>query len=121
LEDAERASDIGGVPRGGEADDLVYSRDVLRAQVPSQGSEAMTINRPPVAALLVLALATSASAECAWLLWWSQKTIHSSHQTKAECEREIKDIQKARALGGFDAIPMICLPNTVDPREPKGR
>jgi hypothetical protein len=69
----------------------------------------------------LLAIATSASAERAWLLWWYQKTIHSSYQSKEACEDEIKDIQKARARARFEAIPMVCLPSTVDPRAPKGK
>jgi hypothetical protein len=75
----------------------------------------------PAVGVLLLTAATSASAEGAWLLWWSNKTIHSSHRSKEECEKELKAIQKARARGGFDAIPMICLPDTVDPRGPKGK
>jgi hypothetical protein len=55
----------------------------------------------------------------AWLLWWYQKTIHSAHQSKEACENEIEDIQKARARARFEAIPMVCLPDTVDPRGAK--
>jgi hypothetical protein len=69
----------------------------------------------------LLALPTSASPECAWLLWWDLETIRSSYQSKGACEKELKDIQKARARGRFDAIPTICLPDTVDPRGPKGK
>ena len=69
----------------------------------------------------LLTLATSASAERTWLLWWDLKTIHSSHQSKEACEKELKDLQKARARARFDAISMIRLPDTIDPRGPKGK
>ncbi len=60
-------------------------------------------------------------AQGRWLLWWSEKTVHSSYQTKADCEEEIREIKETRARGHFVAIRMSCLPDTVDPRGPKGK
>jgi hypothetical protein len=107
--------------------------------------------RPPRLILLVaclLTFATSASAECAWVLWvkviaidtllvetgsteW--KTVNAA-STRTDCEMNL-----SRALQSFAAASdamlkpprgtslvsetrhYICLPDTVDPRGPKGK
>ena len=79
------------------------------------------------------ALAASASAECAWVLWeevpsasgsWSlDMGKESAFLTKAACEKRLKARIRAFAeapTGG--ARPFLrCLPDTVDPRGPKGK
>jgi hypothetical protein len=85
-----------------------------------------------VALLAVLALASSAWADCAWLMWqqrvavdaqgnvkqpWqplrNQYDVMSAFQDQRACERAIA----AAGLKAKDVL--ICLPDTVDPRRPK--
>jgi hypothetical protein len=76
------------------------------------------------AVLMVLGLATSASAECAWVLWATlpspgptEGSLASfpvgAYQTQQECMTERrKRLNKDTML--------TCLPDTIDPRGPRG-
>jgi hypothetical protein len=102
-----------------------------------------------VALPVVGMLAGSASAECAWVVWSTQRTdlsspyethhIERAHPTRRECLEDVqvcaellkKEGYTMRAQGGPEAIGeratgrerirYFCLPDTVDPRGPKGK
>ena len=89
-------------------------------------------------------LATSASAQCAWVLWVIQGTtvdhLDASYTVAQDCVREL-DVREQglrpdrtllvtrsvatrltatdRITAGFSTT-YLCLPDTVDPRGPKG-
>ena len=76
-------------------------------------------------AFYLLASAATASAECAWVLWQAVRAgadsdwlPFDSYERLAECKREAEIARK-----GKDALKVfyVCLPDTVDPRGPKGK
>lgn len=96
-------------------------------------------------ALFSLTLLTgSASAECAWVLWSTaydkdedgklqpgNTHVASTHTTKEECDRELREgaaivrqmrTLEKKAIGKtLGEITLQCLPDTIDPRGPKGK
>jgi hypothetical protein len=86
-----------------------------------------------VATLGLLVLVTSASAECAWVVWaegaYMKPTPLGAFPEFEQCHaRELEMSQQERRLDvlegnrrlGIGVTRYTCLPDTVDPRGPKG-
>jgi len=89
-----------------------------------------------VIVLSLVAPAATAYAECAWVLWaGGVKTSGEAvfvpiegYPTKAECEKgrkasavdEVEQLKRDVAGAGMK-LAFTCLPDTVDPRGPKGK
>ena len=94
----------------------------------------------------LVALATSASAEGAWVLWKQTTSpvasweLIGAHATMKECSQHLVQFalflseKEGYVVSGLiestttanlhyerDRVSFFCLPDTVDPREPKGK
>jgi hypothetical protein len=77
----------------------------------------------------LLTIASSAAAECAWVLWASPNDAAGvafpekaapvqSFLTKEFCERARKAAEETKSGSTYWVF---CLPDTIHPRSPKGR
>jgi len=90
-----------------------------------------------LAAFYLLTSVTSATAECAWVLWTTSfklsggTPIHSiidpsdAYPTKGECDRALQRRDERederRKKDPTTERYFACFPDTVDPRAPKGK
>jgi len=89
--------------------------------------------RASMIALPLLTSATTAYAECAWVLWstamkqstrYEQTLPAEAFKTKEDCDRAFKRVttkeEERRKTDTDTKYFHTCLPDTVDPRGPKG-
>jgi hypothetical protein len=99
------------------------------------------------AVLFLLTSIATASAECAWVLWgftidksarMADYSAEEAHATQRECDQGVRDFAPALRGQGYSvsggaagsrmvlgkkegtSVKYFCLPDTVDPRGPKG-
>jgi hypothetical protein len=77
--------------------------------------------------LFILGIAVSARAECGWVLWgqtvdpWNALVALplGAWTSREECERE--RLKRQQGPAELQMADYRCLPDTIDPRRPKGQ
>jgi hypothetical protein len=111
----------------------IAATDQANLSRPARRGRPMTTRQPRLVATVLcclLAIAASASAECAWVLWANDIVEGSKIETikwepiqgfvdAQACQMALRDrMQSPDNKGRFTYR---CLPDTVDPRGPKGK
>lgn len=89
--------------------------------------------RALLALLCLVTCTTSAYAECAWVLWFAPGTGYTTFgayggataekDCKEAATRLVANMKDPKAVAEFlkSSSRYLCLPDTVDPRGPKGK
>ncbi len=110
----------------------------------------MRLPRMPLllVAVSLLTFAETGYAECSWVLWvyaldkgarLDEYSVDEAHSTQRECEQSVRDYAPSLKAKGYTVsggspesrtvigrlagttFKYFCLPDTVDPRGPKGK
>jgi hypothetical protein len=83
-----------------------------------------------VTAALLLVWVSTASAECAWVLWATPNDGSwyipvEGYETKESCDQRAEQLNREgykqeQEQGKAKTAVSLCLPDTIDPRGPKG-
>ena len=91
---------------------------------------------PVIIVWCLLGFVASAQAECAWVLWGRSQRfgleLISAHATLRECVHELDSVGRISGTRANATTPYVtqsdgstntwqCLPDTIDPRGPKGK
>ena len=97
-----------------------------------------------IVTLSLLAWTATASAECAWMLWFNPEAnvhvVESAHHSMGECDAALVDMRTVLGRDGYtvygatafsdhvllgekgmERVTYRCLPDTIDPRGPKSK
>ncbi len=89
----------------------------------------VTMRVATVSILILLVIVSVARAECAWVLWTQALNPQTRRvlgdwnpaagfNTREEC---VRSEERLRSVSVPNSVTATCLPDTVDPRGPKGK